>query len=420
MMNKKFKSFSNFDVFVITRELNEILSNSTIINVYEVEDLLILKINTNNGRRNLIIKKDSRINLTEYDYPIPKYPSQYIISLRKFLKNRQIKSISQYNFDRIILIELKSIESEPWKFIIELFNKGNYLLIDDKNILKVAKRYRKLKDRDLLAGQEFKFPQARGKNFLTLNEKEFIELVKESNSEIVRVLARNINIAGLYSEEICFRSKLDKTLITKDLTDGDLHSLFKNLKHLRNELLFGTINPNVIIDDTGAELAVVPFNLEIFNKYEKLHFDNFNKAVDYFFSKIDYNEITVPKDEEITKKIKAFEKILRNQTTYLEELRLKKENYYTYGDFIYANFKSLENLLSVISQAKSKGYSWEEINNKLSNAKLEKLEGTEFFNKIIPATKQIVITFDDDEIYLDLDKSIGENANQIYLKGKKS
>ena len=96
--------FSNFDVFAITKELDSILVNATILNIYEVEDLLILKINTNFGKKNLIIKKDSRINLTEYDYPIPNYPSQYILSLRKLLKNRRILKISQYHFDRIIII----------------------------------------------------------------------------------------------------------------------------------------------------------------------------------------------------------------------------------------------------------------------------------------------------------------------------
>jgi len=80
-------NFSNFDVFAISKELDVVLAGSSIVNVYEIEDLLIVKINTRNkGRKNLIIKSDSRINLTEYDYPIPKYPSQYIMSLRKFLK----------------------------------------------------------------------------------------------------------------------------------------------------------------------------------------------------------------------------------------------------------------------------------------------------------------------------------------------
>jgi predicted ribosome quality control (RQC) complex YloA/Tae2 family protein len=56
--------FSNFDVYAIVKELDIILSKGIISNIYEVQDLIILKINTHEGNKNLIIKKDSRINLT--------------------------------------------------------------------------------------------------------------------------------------------------------------------------------------------------------------------------------------------------------------------------------------------------------------------------------------------------------------------
>ena len=60
--------FSNLDVYVICKELDSILSGGRITNVYEIEDLLIIKINTKlNEKKNLIIKNDSRINITEYD-----------------------------------------------------------------------------------------------------------------------------------------------------------------------------------------------------------------------------------------------------------------------------------------------------------------------------------------------------------------
>ena len=103
---KSSTEFSNFDVFTIVKELDAILRDGSISNVYEIQDLLILKINTNFGKKNLIIKRDSRINITEYDYPIPEFPNQYIRTLRKFLKNRKILGISQYKLDRIIILEL--------------------------------------------------------------------------------------------------------------------------------------------------------------------------------------------------------------------------------------------------------------------------------------------------------------------------
>lgn len=264
--------FSNFDVFAITKELDSLLLNSIIVNIYEIEDLLILKINTSSGKKNLIIKSDSRINLTEYDYPIPKYPSQYIMSLRKFLKNRHILRIYQYDFDRIVVIELSNPDGESWLFIIELFNKGNFLLLKEKKLIKVAKTYKKFKDRDVLANKEYVFPLSRGKDFLNIDFEEFKKLLENSDVEVVKTLARNINISGTYSEEICYRGGVDKNIIGKNLIENDLKKLFDSFNNLRNQLLFRVYNAHIVLDNNGSEIFVSPFEMELFKNYEKRFF----------------------------------------------------------------------------------------------------------------------------------------------------
>ncbi len=420
-MIKTIKEFSNFDVFAIAKELDSILLKGSILNIYEVEDLLILKIRTINGKKNLLIKKDSRINLTEYDYPIPNYPSQYIGTLRKLLKNRMILKISQYQFDRIIIIELSNYD-KPWKFVIELFNKGNFLLLDENNIIKIAKKYKKFRDRSILAKHEYEFPKSYGTDFLTINKEEFKNVFKDSDTEIIRDLSRKIHISGLYSEEICFRVNVNKNIISKNLSDDEFNKLFDSFKKLRNQLLFGAIDAHIILDQHGNEISVLPFEIEILKNHAKKSYNSFNEAVDDYFSKIDSEVLKSPKDQKIQDQIKSKKKILKNQQEYLIELKAKKKKYYHLGDLIYLKLNSLEKLIFVILNAKKKGYHWDEINNKLNVAKKEKLNATElqFFEKIIPSTKQLIIKLDDNEVYIDLKKSIGENANLIYYKGKKA
>ena len=418
---KKNIKFSNFDVFAITKELDLVLTQGKITNIYEIEDILILKIKTKlNEKKILIVKNDSRINFTNYDYPIPKYPSQYIGSLRKLLKNRRILAINQHNFDRIIIFELSNIEGKPWKFIIELFNKGNYIVLDDKNLVKIAKRYSKYRDRDILANREYIFPKSRGIDFLTINQNDFNEIIHNFEGEIVRILARNINISGLYGEEICHMAKIDKSKNSNDLNQEELNLLFHAFKNLRNKLLFGEINAQIVFNKDEEEISVIPFELELFKNNKKKQVNSFNDAVDEYFSKIDSSNLITPQDQSINQKIKSQEKILRNQQEYLKELKIRKDMYYEYGDFIYANFNAIHKLFDGILDVKAKGYGWEEINAKLQSAKNESLEELAFFVKIIPATKQVVIDINNNEVYLDLNKTVGENANLIYSKGKKA
>jgi len=414
------KEFSNFDVFAIVKELDAILREGSILNIYEIQDLLIIKINTNFGKKNLIIKKDSRINITEYDYPIPAFPNQYIRTLRKFLKNRQIIGVSQYKLDRIIIIELTNREEGTWKFVIELFNKGNFLLLDQNNIIIIAKKYRKFKDRTILAKKEYSFPISQQKDFFSINRHDFEALFKFSDNEIVRSISRKLKLSGLYSEELCKRAKIHKKKLGKNLSETDFNNLYESFKEIRNQLLFGSIDGHIILDQQGNEVSVLPFETEIFKDYEKVKYPSFNEAVDDFYSKIDYESIKTPKDQKIGDQIKSQEKILINQQNYLEELREKKKKYYTIGDFLYANFNKFEKLISVILDARKKGYPWNEINDKLQQAKIEGLDGAEFFDKLLPSVSQVLIKINGNDVYIDLRKSFGENANLIYLKGKKA
>ncbi|MBN1213927.1 MAG: NFACT family protein [Candidatus Lokiarchaeota archaeon] len=416
-MSKIKTYFSNIDVSAIVRELDQSLTMGRIINVYEIEELLILKINTIEGNKNLIIKKDARINLTEYNYPKPKYPSQYIISLRKFLKNKKITKIYQYNFDRILVIEY-IVEDKIWKFIIELFNKGNYIIIDNESIIRVAKRYLKYRDRSILAKKEYFFPKSFGINFMEINKDEFLRILNKE-SQIVKIFAKEISVSGIYSEEICFRANIDKEIMGNQLTNDQIDSLFNAFKNLRNDLLFKDIRAHIIYDNKNLELSVLPFELLIYKNYEKKDFPTFNEAVDFYFSKIDSKTIIKGSDSQINNKIKSQKKILNNQTEYIEQLGLKIKKYYDQGDFIYANMDSLEKLLDVIKIARNKKYAWEDINNKLIQAKENSMNEALFFKKIIPSTQEIVLEYHNGEIYIDSKKTIGENANLLYQKGKK-
>ncbi len=415
------REFSNVDVFAITRELDDILRKGTISNVYQVEDLLILKINAIEGNKNVIIKKDLRINLTRYNYPIPKYPSQYIKSMRKYLRGRRILRVHQYNLDRIVIFELSNQERNPWKFIIELFSRGNYILVDENNITKIAKSYLKLRNRNILANKGYNFPKSYGKNFLKINKEDLESLIKEyDNKEIVRILARYINIAGVYSEEICNRANIKKTIIGSDLNENDIDNLYREFRNLRNQLMFSEMNPHIIYDENGEQTSVLPFELTVFSNYKRKYFSSFNEAVDEYYSKIDSENVVESSEVEHQEKIAKQNDILTKQQDHIEFLKDEGKKYYNYGDFIYAHFKSLEKLLAVINDAKSKGYPWEEINKRLHDAKESEIRGTKYFDKIIPTTQEVVLNINGNEVYLDLKKTLGENATMIYSRGKKS
>ena len=159
--------------------------------------------------------------------------------------------------------------------------------------------------------------------------------------------------------------------------------------------------------------------MELLKNYQSQDFKSFNDAVDKFFSQLDYDQLEKHEDNKTDRDLVKYEKVLTSQEEYLNELKEKKGKFYTYGNYIYNNFNSLENLFSVILDAKSKGYGWEDINSKLESAKKDNYEGLESYLKIMPVSRKLLIKIDTDEVSLDLTKSLGENANYLYQKGKK-
>jgi len=411
---------SNIDVFAVAKELNDKLCDGFIDNIYEVKDLLIIKIRTREVNRNLVIERDSRVNLTNYNYPVPKYPSQYCSSLRKFLKNRRILSIYQHNLDRILIIELSNQNTVSWKFIIELFAKGNYILINEENLVMVAKKYKKFKDRDILAKREYKFPLSRGLDLFSLDKDSFSKIIYTSNDELVRIIARNINIAGLYSEEICKLSQLDKKVKSNTLSEEEISKLFNILKDFALKLKTEKLKPQFILDDKNEVIDVVPFDLSIYESYQKQYVESFNEGLDNYFSKLDSTKVIPQPVEKYNREMEKLEKRLQTQIEYIREQENKKEKYYNIGESIYKHFKELEKLLKTILDAKKKGYQWNEIEDKLILGKEQGIKETIPFKKIIPSKKQIIIQLDGKEFIIDLNKSIGENANLIFSKGKKA
>lgn len=411
---------SNIDVFAVAKELKEALCDGFIDKLYEVEDLLILKFRTKNGPKNLIIKNDSRVNLSNYEYPIPKHPSQYCTSLRKFLKNRRVLDVYQYKLDRILIIELSEYDNAPWKFLIELFAKGNFILLDGDNLIRVAKRYKIYKDRAILAKREYVFPPSRGIDLFSLEYNSLSEIFQSSNDETVRIIARNINIAGQYSEEICKISQIDKKKISNTLSEEEIKKIFESLINFRERLNSEKFHPQIVFNDKNEAIDVIPFELYLYDGFRKQEYESFNIALDNYFSSLDSTLVRPKKFGKLEREIAKLKKRLDIQSEFIEEQKEKKEINYQQGDLIYENFNDLENLLNTIVEAKNKKYSWKDIEDKLLYGKEQGIKETLPFKQILSINKQVVVNLGDKEIILDFNKSIGENANKIYSKGKKA
>ncbi len=414
------KSMSNVDIYTISDELNNLLSGARVDKSFQpTKDIVVMRFHVpGTGRIDLVMQCGSRIHTSQYPLENPTTPPSFPMLLRKRIKGAHVESIKQHNFDRVIEIKVK--KDKYYTIIVELFDKGNIILLDDENNIIQPLKRKQLSARDISSKREYKFPEERGMNPITITEEELKKLFKNTESDVVRTLAMN-GLGSLYAEEIIQRAnkfiKIDKNTPTLQLEDKQITEIYKSIKELFNNLKEGLIKPQIVKKDSKED--VVPLNLDKYNDFEKTFYNNFNEACDEFYSKKVNSSIKNLKEAAWNKKVKKFEKRLSLQQETLDNFIRTIEESQHKGETIYSNYPIIENIINVVNTAWSNDYSFREIGKILKKAKKDGMEEAEIYESI---DKMGVLTLNIDDTTLNINPklTIPENAEIYYEKSKKA
>jgi predicted ribosome quality control (RQC) complex YloA/Tae2 family protein len=319
--------------------------------------------------------------------------------LRKHLEGGRIKEIYQHDFDRIVFIR---IQREEEKLIVgEFFKKGNVILCDQNlRVIMPLKPFFK-------PGETYKLPKPQLSPFdLKIEDLDF-----DDDREVVRVLATKLSVGGQYSEEICLRAKIDKKKPFSELSDDEKQRILESIKELFGEVEKGDFRPHILLKG-GEYVDFLPVELEIHKEFEKRYFEDFNSAVDEFFSKRIAEEDE--KREIVDKTVEKIKRRLEEQVSAKERFEKELRLYRMKGDLIYENYRMVEQVISSFSRARETK-SWDEIKNIIKgNDGLKKL-----VKGVNPANNSIEVEIGGERIELFLDKTPPQIADMYYEKAKK-
>jgi len=295
---------------------------------------------------------------TDHKADTPEKPHGFCMFLRKYLNSARIRGIEQVDFERILKIDLETAKGK-YIFYAELFIPGNYILTDENNIIMSALETKKWKDREIKKGLEYVWPNLKH-NFLKLKKEELAELIKKSDKEnLVKTLAIELGLGGVYAEELLLGAKIDKN--KKKLTDKEIITLFDQIKILRKLKL----KPAVF----GKE--IIPFDMLSFQDKEKQEFKTFNEALDGTLTEDIITKKSETQTKEATKHISKEERILDKQQEHIIKLKKQSEENQKVGEAIYHNYQLIEEILVELKKAKEK-HTWKEIKAKLKDHKVIK------------------------------------------------
>lgn len=359
------KQISSLELSYLIKELN-LLINGRVDKIYQLkkEELLIQFYVTGKGKKLLKIIVGKSLFLTdtkgEYDEP-----SSFCMFLRKHLSNSRLKEINQKESERII--ELVFEKEETKKLIIEIFGGGNVILCDDNGIILSALSYHKFKQRSILSKLEYVYPKSLI-NIYKLKINELKKLFKESDREnIVKCLAVEVGLGGVYSEEVCLLSKIDKLKKPNVLDEKEIKDIFKAINSLNTKKL----DPAVIYDGEKI-IDILPFDLEFYKNHTKKEFDSFSNALEFYFSKF-----VKKKPSKYENQLKKTRNLIEKQESKIKEFKKKESDERKKAEVIYANYNLIKEIIEKINKA-SKKYSWKDIKEKLKEHKvIKEVDGKE-------------------------------------------
>ena len=112
------------------------------------------------GRVDIVMQAGVRIHRTRYPPENPRTPPSFPMLLRKYLKGGIVRSVRQHGFDRIV--EIKVERDQEYTLVVELFSKGNIILLNQEGEIIPPLKRKTWSDRRIASHEKYAYPPIKG------------------------------------------------------------------------------------------------------------------------------------------------------------------------------------------------------------------------------------------------------------------
>jgi len=412
---------TSFDIAALVYELNQVIKDARIENIYQLNSitLLIRLHRPNQPTLQLLLEAGKRAHLASYVLSKPLKPPSFCMALRKHLRNGRISEVQQHEFERVITIKIDTREG-AFSLLTELFGDGNIILVSPQDTILYALTYRRMRDRNILRGENFKHAPPSGKNPLHLSRPDFEEIKQYGKLETVRASTKLLSIGGLYAEEILLRARIDKNTPCETLTTQQIDAIFTETQTLLSQTTAGQFEPSIVVDEKGEWIDVVPFPLKRYAGLTLKPYKSFNEASDEYYSKAVKIERVSKTEKEFARELAKLQRTLEDQQKSIEESKMIIEQNKAIGDIIYAHLGELQLLAQRIIEEKSIDKTWDQICSEIEKKKQTQRTPFIYFQSLDSRRRVLNVSVESTTFSLDLTRSIQASAAGYYERAKKA
>ncbi|MDH3364675.1 MAG: ribosome rescue protein RqcH [Thermoplasmata archaeon] len=392
------KALSSFDVGAIVRELQTYI-DWRVDKIYQPNNRhIVISIKSpGEGKAFLHFRVGEWLYVSKEGQDMPQHPSDFAMMLRKRVTNCRVAGIEQQGFDRIVVVRLE--KDDVHQLVLELFGKGNAILVKDGMIVQPLTS-RTWRHRDVKAKREFEFPPP-VPDPSSMPLEDLLDILKGSESDVLRTLATKLNLGGTYSEEICERAHVDRERPAQDISKEEAMELMAAVNEIIEDIR--SENRGYVVTKEGELVDAVPLRMAIYDGYEHREFEAFSECVRNYVESIPESVKTVDKKANQGELDRLKRKLAQQEEAALD-LQREWKKAQAEGDAVFVSYGDIAHILLTAKDhlSQSKG--------------LTDLPGFVSFDR-----KSAKLRIDVGEATYDLDVNgtVESNAQRYYEKSKK-
>ena len=409
------------------------------------EDLVRLKMRDyERGRIELILEvgdpKRAHVAAPEHVPDAPGRPPNFAMMLRNRIAGATLEGVEQYGFDRILTFRFERDDGTTL-LVAELFGDGNVAVTnEDREVVDCLDTVR-LRSRTVAPGSQYGYPDERFSP-LDCEYEAFAAKMDDSDTDLVRTLATQLNFGGLYAEELCTRAGVEKTVDIEAATPEQYEALFGALERLREPLLAGETDPRLYEEHEaerseasdepsggeprGRVVDATPLPLEEHAEagYEATAFETFNGAIDQYFYRLEQEDEEPSSDPgsarpDFEAEIEKHERIIEQQEGAIEDFEAQAEAEQRKAELLYGNYDLVDDICSTVRGAREAGHGWADIEETFEEGAEQGIPAAEAVVGVDAAEGTVTVEVNDTRIEVDPSMGVEKNADRLYTEAKR-
>ena len=260
MLSDKFQgSLSGLEFRVLSREISSALGGTYVSNIYSIGESQLLRMRRSGGAEGgesteVSLVLSPKLGAWITDKPARVETTEFTTALRSHLLRARLRSVTQFDLDRVLILEFEGKGDDLPKLVLELMPPGNIVLTGPDGKIALALRDVKTEARRLAQGFPYSPPPQTRASLETLTREDLKKALARERT-LGRALGRGLSIPRRYVDEILTRRSHGQE-DPSDITEAEVDRIMATVKEMLESLEDGPWPCLVRIDETTVEVMV--------------------------------------------------------------------------------------------------------------------------------------------------------------------